>query len=75
MIRTPALVLHGDEDPFIPVTQGRRLFESLAAPDKRWVEVKGANHWTVLVTPQPVYAEMTRWARQHARSWTPPEER
>jgi pimeloyl-ACP methyl ester carboxylesterase len=74
-IRTPALVLHGDEDPFIPVTQGRRLFEAIAAPDKRWIEVKRANHWTVLVTPQPVYAEMTRWARQHARSWTPPEER
>ena len=74
-IRTPALVLHGDEDPFIPVTQGRRLFESLAAPDKRWLEVKGANHWTVLVTAQPVYAEMTRWARQRARSWTPPESR
>ncbi|MFM7180348.1 MAG: alpha/beta hydrolase [Verrucomicrobiales bacterium] len=70
---TPTLILHGDEDPFIPVSQGRRLFESLGARDKSWVEVKGANHWTVLGTPQPVYAEMTRWARQHARSWTPPE--
>lgn len=74
-VGTPAFVLHGDEDPFVSITQGHRLFESLASLDKRWLEVKGANHWTVLVTPQPVYAEMARWARQRARNWSPPDVR
>ncbi len=62
----PALIVHGSADPLIPLSQGERLKAALASKDKSWIEVAGANHWNVLVTSQPVYAPMLRWARGKA---------
>jgi len=42
-VRCPALVVHGETDPIIPVALGRALFAALPEP-KRWVEVSGAGH-------------------------------
>ncbi|MEV4417933.1 alpha/beta hydrolase [Catellatospora sp. NPDC049609] len=38
----PVLVLHGDEDPIVPVAHGRRL--AAAIPGARYVELKGWGH-------------------------------
>lgn len=38
----PVLVLHGDEDPIVPVEHGRRL--AAAIPGARYVELKGWGH-------------------------------
>ena len=42
-VRCPVLVVHGDRDEVIPVSQGRRLFESAPEP-KRLIIMEGAGH-------------------------------
>ena len=41
-IKAPTLVIHGDADPLLPVTNGRRLGELV--PGARYVELTGAGH-------------------------------
>ena len=52
-IAAPVLMVHGERDAIIPVTLGRRLFEALPGPDKRWVEVRGAGHNDLLAGREP----------------------
>jgi uncharacterized protein len=40
----PVLVLHGDNDHVVPIAQGRKLFDSIAAPAKRFVSIRGGDH-------------------------------
>lgn len=39
----PVLVVHGDDDHVVSLTQGRALFDAIAAP-KRFVTVRGGDH-------------------------------
>jgi hypothetical protein len=39
----PVLVMHGDDDHVVPLTQGRALFDAIAAP-KRFVTIRGGDH-------------------------------
>ena len=41
---TPTLVLHGERDPFAPITAQARLFTGLGTADRRWVILPGADH-------------------------------
>jgi len=41
--RVPVLVVHGDDDHVVSLTQGRALFDGIAAP-KRFVIVRGGDH-------------------------------
>jgi fermentation-respiration switch protein FrsA (DUF1100 family) len=36
-------VFHGDQDTLIPISQGKRLFQSFAGP-KELIEIQGASH-------------------------------
>jgi pimeloyl-ACP methyl ester carboxylesterase len=60
-VKIPALVVHGDRDAYIPVAQGRGLYDALASPHKRWLTVAGGGHANVLGTAMPLYAEMGAW--------------
>ncbi len=60
-ISAPALVAHGGDDPLIPAEAARRLYDALASTDKQWIDVGSGTHGNVLITPQPLYAEMTAW--------------
>jgi uncharacterized protein len=40
----PVLVLHGDSDHVVPITQGRKLFDAIAPPAKRFVTIRGGDH-------------------------------
>lgn len=42
-VRCPLLVVHGDRDEIIPVSQGRRLFDAAREP-KRLLIIEGAGH-------------------------------
>jgi len=57
----PTLVAHGDKDVLISIARGRRLYEALPGSDKKWIEVPGATHGTILVTPLALYSEMSAW--------------
>ena len=42
-LSVPVLMIHGDADQIIPVTQGQSLHEALG-PKSQWIEVSGAGH-------------------------------
>lgn len=72
-ITTPALIVHGDDDPLIPAQAARRLFDALNANDKEWINVGAGTHGNVLVTPHPLYADMSAWLLRRLRATvTPP---
>ena len=43
-ITVPALVIHGEEDSLVPLSQGRELFEELGSAQKELVTIPGAEH-------------------------------
>lgn len=43
-IRIPTLIIHGEEDEIIPVTEGRALYELSGAARKEALFVPGAGH-------------------------------
>lgn len=43
-VNLPLLVIHGEEDQIIPVSDGRELFESAPTAEKELVTVPGAGH-------------------------------
>jgi pimeloyl-ACP methyl ester carboxylesterase len=49
-VRVPSLVIHGREDPLIPVRAGRATWKAL--PDARYVEIPGMGH----DLPAPLHA-------------------
>ena len=60
----PALVIHGADDPVIPVAQGRAL-SALARPTSRFVEIPGAAHNDLTEFPG-VWDEIRRFVRELA---------
>ena len=63
----PALVLHGDGDHIVPISQGRALFDAVAAP-KRFVTLRGGDHNDLTPSDPETYwgalAEFTRSLRR-----------
>lgn len=65
-IQLPVLIAHGTDDHTIPITAGRRLFQSFSAtPDRTWIEIPTAGHDNLLVTSYPIYSEMAAWCLRH----------
>lgn len=44
-IKAPALVVHGDKDVTVPISQAENLVFSLGSSEKRLLEIKGADHF------------------------------
>lgn len=64
-IQIPTLIAHGDDDPLIPLTSARHLFDVIGTSNKSFVNVGSGTHGNVLVTPYPLYADMTAWFLKH----------
>jgi len=52
-VRTPLIVLHGDADTLIPISQGRAVERAAGSRDKRFVVVPGARHNDVFYANTP----------------------
>ena len=52
--KLPVLILHGDADEIVPLSQGRRVFE-LASPPKRFHLIRGAGHNNTYLVGGPAY--------------------
>lgn len=63
-VTIPTLIVHGENDFFIPKTQGKALYNAINSHKKRWVTVPNGRHATVLTTSMPLYAEMNSWLIQ-----------
>lgn len=58
-IKTPLLVLHGDQDEIVPFAQGRKVFEAAPQP-KEFYTIRGARHNdTYLVGGDAYFAALT----------------
>lgn len=44
----PTLIIHAEFDHIIPFSDGKTLYENSASPSKRFLEIKGADHNTLL---------------------------
>jgi putative redox protein len=63
-IAAPALVLHGDRDPTVPVEEGRELYAALAGP-KRLVIIEGAEHRLTGAHLQKAVDETSEWLTEY----------
>ena len=58
-LRSPLLVVHGDNDTLIPSDLGRRLYEAATGP-KKFVLVEGGSHFSTMAVGLPKYREALR---------------
>ena len=63
-ISAPALVLHGDRDPTVPVEEARELYAALAGP-KRLVILAGAEHRLAGAHLQKAVDETSEWLSEY----------
>ena len=69
-IAAPTLIFHGDDDPLLPVANGRRLAELI--PNNRYVELPGVGHLVPWEEPERAAKEMREFlAASEVRSTTP----
>jgi len=54
-ISKPTLVIHGERDQILPVTEGQELYRNSGAPDKKLLIIPGADHNDVMVRDQNLY--------------------
>ena len=54
-ITLPTLILHGEYDSFIPVSEAKELFENAATKRKRLVIINGANHNDIMTVGMESY--------------------
>ena len=67
-MKTPLLVIHGEEDKVISVSHGRKLVEASAAEDKTFYPIQGAGHNDLmLVAEDEIIAQVADFARRVAR--------
>ncbi|WP_428539686.1 alpha/beta hydrolase [Profundibacter sp.] len=62
-LHVPLLILHGTDDPLIPIEMGREIFDASPATDKTFFAVQGAGHNNVWQTDAKValYAFLNRF--------------
>ncbi|BCU78707.1 alpha/beta fold hydrolase [Luteolibacter sp. LG18] len=61
-IEIPALIVHGDQDEFIPVSSGKAIYDALPGPRKAFRVVHTAGHGNVLATgSNELYADLCRF--------------
>jgi pimeloyl-ACP methyl ester carboxylesterase len=55
----PVFIAHGEQDSFIPIAQGRAIFDAIPSRQKTFRPVPGAGHGNALaVGSTPLYAEL-----------------
>jgi fermentation-respiration switch protein FrsA (DUF1100 family) len=61
-VKVPKLIIHGDNDPIVPFSMGRKLFENASSP-KFFYPIKGAGHNdTSLINSQEYFKTITHFA-------------
>jgi pimeloyl-ACP methyl ester carboxylesterase len=57
----PVLIGHGDADAFIQPHHAQVLLNAIPSPRKQFLNVPGAGHSDILITPAHVYATLGRF--------------
>lgn len=61
-VTQPWLLVHGDQDDVIPITDGREAFET-ATCEKEWLEIAGAGHTFDEASYPQIVAAVNLWLR------------
>ena len=56
-ISLPTLVMHGEYDQIVPLEEGRALYETIAAKDKRLLIIPGVDHNTIFMGGMQQYLQ------------------
>ena len=56
-ISLPTLVMHGEYDQIVPLEEGRTLYETIAAKDKRLLIIPGVDHNTIFMGGMQQYLQ------------------
>lgn len=59
-VKAPALIIHGEADDLIPVTDGRELYARCGAANKRLVTIPGAGHNDLMMRGMRAYFDGIR---------------
>jgi pimeloyl-ACP methyl ester carboxylesterase len=51
----PTLIIHGEYDQIIPVTEGEELYKNSGSKDKRALIIPGAGHNDIMIVDQNLY--------------------
>ncbi len=62
----PVLIGHGDADAFIRPHHAKALLNAVPSPRKQFLNVPGAGHNNILITPAQVYATLGRFFLESA---------
>ena len=54
-VHQPTLIIHGEFDQIISVEEGRELYQSSGAQDKRILVIPGADHNDIMMVKQSLY--------------------
>lgn len=54
-VRIPTLIIHGENDDLIPVSEGRELYKNSAAPEKKILIIPGAGHNDIMTVKEDLY--------------------
>jgi hypothetical protein len=54
-VHKPTLIIHGEYDQLISVKEGKELYQSSGAQDKRILIIPGAGHNDIMVVNQKLY--------------------
>ncbi|MFC1894100.1 alpha/beta hydrolase [Chloroflexota bacterium] len=66
-ISKPTLVIHGELDQILPVTEGQELYQNSGASDKKLLIIPGADHNDVMVRDQNLYFDtIEEFVRSHS---------
>ena len=56
-ITAPALIIHGEQDRLVPLSQGKELFDALGSPQKELLVMPGADHNDIFFVDTKRYME------------------
>ena len=56
----PTLIIHGEYDQLLPLSEGKALYEASTAVDKRLLVIKGATHNDIFLRGMKAYMEAIR---------------
>jgi len=60
----PSLIVHGENDEIIDVSEARKLYESCPAEEKRLLVIPSAGHNDLFITGREAYQNALRWLKE-----------
>lgn len=64
-VRAPLIVVHGERDMLVPITEGREVFTAAPSRDKRFVQIPEAGHGDIQFSQPPAGPAVAAFLRSH----------